>query len=113
MPIAIEVRSNMLPGMGGRMLARVAEVVAEAAIDCQSLAKTFVPKDTGTLARSIGAEPENAEQTVWVVGTNVEYAPYVEFGTVHMAAQPYMTPASEQVRPRFISRLENVVKDVT
>lgn len=27
------------------------------------------------------------------IGTNVEYAPYVEFGTVKMKAKPYLRPA--------------------
>ncbi len=27
------------------------------------------------------------------VGTNVEYAPYVELGTRYMRAQPYLVPA--------------------
>lgn len=33
----------------------------------------------------------------WVVAPNVEYAGHVEYGTVHMSAQPYMRPAAEQV----------------
>lgn len=33
----------------------------------------------------------------WVVGTNVEYSVYVEFGTYKMAAQPYLRPAVERV----------------
>ena len=45
--------------------------------------------------------------TTYIVGTNVEYAPYVEFGTRHMSAQPYLRPAVEEVRsniPRYVSR---------
>lgn len=34
----------------------------------------------------------------WVVGTNVEYAPYVEFGTSRMGAQPYLRPAVDRAR---------------
>jgi len=30
-----------------------------------------------------------------VIGTNVEYAPYIELGTSKMAAQPYLVPALE------------------
>ena len=43
-------------------------------------AKRDVPVDTGELQQSIrqGVENEGLAQTV---GTNVEYAPYVEFGT--------------------------------
>lgn len=34
----------------------------------------------------------------WVVGSDVEYAAYVEFGTSKMAAQPYLRPALEEAR---------------
>lgn len=40
--------------------------------------------------------PEN-EDVVYVVGTNVEYAAYVEFGTSKMEAQPYLFPAARRV----------------
>lgn len=33
--------------------------------------------------------------TVVIVGTNVEYAPHIELGTVKMAARPYLHPAIE------------------
>jgi phage gpG-like protein len=32
----------------------------------------------------------------WTVGTNVEYAVYVEFGTSRMAAQPFLRTAAER-----------------
>lgn len=34
----------------------------------------------------------------WVVGTNVEYSVYVEFGTSKMGAQPYFRPAIEHAK---------------
>lgn len=34
----------------------------------------------------------------YTVGTNVEYALYVEYGTSRMAAQPYLRPAAAHVR---------------
>lgn len=34
----------------------------------------------------------------YVVGTNVEYAPYVEFGTSKMSAQPYLRPAADKAQ---------------
>jgi HK97 gp10 family phage protein len=46
----------------------------------------------GNLRNSITHEVEGKEAKV---GTNVEYAPYVELGTSKMAAQPYLNPALE------------------
>lgn len=54
------------------------------------------PIDTGRLKRSIHPTiPQKIGDGVQVtaVGTNVEYAPYQEFGTKFMKAQPYLIPA--------------------
>lgn len=37
------------------------------------------------------------DDVVWIVGTNVEYAAFVEFGTSKMEAQPYLLPAARRV----------------
>lgn len=53
-------------------------------------AKMVCPTDTGRLKNSI--THTNDKNTAYV-GTNVEYAPYVEMGTVNTDAQPYLKPA--------------------
>lgn len=45
------------------------------------------------------------ENTVFV-GTNVYYAPYVEFGTSKMTPKPFLKPAVEQ----HISEYKNIIK---
>lgn len=35
------------------------------------------------------------------VGSNLEYATYLEYGTVNMAARPFMRPAFERTRTRI------------
>lgn len=47
-------------------------------IAAESLAKAQTPVDTGRLRNSITYEISEGEEAVYV-GTNVEYAPYVEF----------------------------------
>lgn len=56
-------------------------------------ATSVVPVDTGALQDSIGGDvlgPEEAE-----IYAEEEYAAYVEYGTIHMDAQPYLEPALE------------------
>jgi len=61
-------------------------------------AKQRAPVDTGRLRASITAELiEKGEVPKVLVGTNVEYAPNVEFGTENQAAQPFIRPAARQV----------------
>lgn len=62
-------------------------------------AKDRAPVDTGRLRTSITFEEEQNRNGFLklVVGSNVDYAPFVEFGTERQAAQPYLRPALRQV----------------
>ena len=61
-------------------------------------AKELCPVDTGRLRSSITSQIERDGATiVGVVGTDVEYASFVEFGTQRMEAQPFLVPAAYAV----------------
>lgn len=47
----------------------------------------------GTLRNSI--THQQYDEDTEVIGSNVEYAPYVELGTRKMKARPYLRPAAE------------------
>lgn len=57
----------------------------------QTDAKLRCPVDTGRLRASISVK-EISDLHVRV-GTNVEYAPFVELGTRYKGARPYLVPA--------------------
>ena len=82
------------------------------ALVVEGQAKALVPVDTGNLRNSITHEVEKKEARV---GTNVEYGPFVELGTVKMAAQPYLNPALEQnknsIRKIFADAIHKGVSD--
>lgn len=62
--------------------------------------------DTGNLANSFEVEhPDSCEAIVSVHG---EYAQYLEFGTEHMAPRPFLTPAANKVRGKFLEALEQL-----
>lgn len=101
----------------------VSREVIRAALNIQRSAKERAPVDTGRLRNSITvAESEEdlprsieegpfrnqirAGMLTAVIGTNVEYAPFQEFGTSRMPAQPYLFPAYEEERPKFVERLQ-------
>lgn len=48
--------------------------------DAAQTAANFAPVDTGRLKNSISSAVDTEEQVAYI-GTNVEYAPYQEFGT--------------------------------
>ena len=63
---------------------------------------------TGTLRASITHRLEEEDgDTVGYVGTNVEYAPYLEFGTSRMAARPFMFPALETNRTNIVDAIKD------
>lgn len=53
------------------------------------------PVDTGNLRGSITREIDTSDNAVYI-GTNVEYAPYVELGTSRQKAQPFLRPAASE-----------------
>lgn len=68
-------------------------------IQVQNYARELCPVDTGRLRASITMDSGRDSRGAWVtIGTNVEYAPYVEFGTRYMSPQPYMRPAVMMAR---------------
>jgi HK97 gp10 family phage protein len=60
------------------------------AILVQNAAVKDAPKDTGLLKSRIERQIENNNA---YVGTSLEYAPYLEFGTRFQKAQPFLRPA--------------------
>jgi HK97 gp10 family phage protein len=63
----------------------------------QKYTKTkHVPVLTGDLRNSIVTE--NINELKSRVLTNLEYAPYVEYGTRYQRPQPYLRPATEDAR---------------
>jgi len=75
--------------------ALIAEELGKAVRDLVLLvegeAKKRCPVDTGQLRASI--TPVIESWAAGYVGTNTAYAPYVEYGTRKMAAQPFLEPA--------------------
>lgn len=75
----------------------------------ESYAKKLCPVDTGNLRNSITHQQydENTE----VIGTNVEYAPYVELGTHKMAPRPYLRPAAEGHAAEYANIVKKVMQN--
>ena len=67
------------------------KAVVELVLLVEAEAKKRCPVDTGLLRASI--TPVIESWAAGYVGTNTHYAPYVEYGTRHMAAQPFLEPA--------------------
>ena len=78
--ISEDIKSALLKGL------ETCGLVAE------GYAKKLAPVDTGNLRNSITHDVDDGEPAVYI-GTNVEYAPYQELGTINMDANPFLKPA--------------------
>jgi HK97 gp10 family phage protein len=46
------------------------------------------------------------------IGTNVEYAPHVEFGTIHQSAQPFLRPAFDEKKVEALKQVKDSLKAI-
>lgn len=87
-----------------KKIARALEAVGAAA---ETYAKELCPVDTGHLRDSITHSVD--DNTVYL-GSDVEYAPYVEFGTYKQKPQPFMGPAMQDHLDEYKAILEDFLK---
>lgn len=66
--------------------------------------------DTGRLANSVAVEIQDGDV---YVGSGVEYAPHLEFGTVNMVQRPWLNPALEQNRRKINKLISDAIADTT
>jgi HK97 gp10 family phage protein len=102
-----QIDSELQAALKEALSAGAAVVVRDAKIRC--------PVDTGTLRRSLReirkiGSPGRIESNV---GTDIEYAPHVEYGTRYQASQPYLRPAldenTDEIQRAFDLKIKQVV----
>ena len=64
--------------------------------------------DTGRLAGSVSFKKEQGIAVS--VFTEVEYGPWLEFGTMNIKARPAWEPAIEEMRPKYLRRMETAIR---
>ena len=79
-------------------------------LTAERFAKKLAPYDTGNLRNSITHDVDDVEPAAYI-GTNVEYAPYVCLGTIHMKAQPFLKPAVADHANEYRKIIENELKN--
>lgn len=127
---AEEFKANM-NNVDGHKVREIADRIGQI---MQETAVMRVPVDTGNLRSSINTAIESGEdETTITVGTNIFYAPYVEYGTgqigaesggveyprdsdvtysserIGMEAQPFLRPALYDNEKRIMELVKNAV----
>lgn len=66
--------------------------------------------DTGRLANSVVTSSDIQEPLTVEVSTDVEYGPYLEFGTRTIAPRPNWVPSVQDETPKYIRRVEAAIR---
>lgn len=88
----IEIKENHIDEYLKAVDAAKQRGLEKVGLTAERYAKALCPVDTGRLRNSISHAVEG--DSVYI-GTNVEYAVYVEKGTRKMQAYPYLKPAAQ------------------
>ena len=86
------------------------ETIKEGCLTIKEDAKELCPVDDGELRASIKDEQSNHNNVIeGTVGTDKEYAPFVEFGTRYRVPSPFLYPSFNKHKDTFKSNLiENI-----
>lgn len=91
----------------GAMQEQLEAAFEECGLDAEYYAAKACPVDTGRLRASITHEVDGVGRGIqMVIGTNVEYAPYVENGTTRQTAQPFIKPSISE----HISHYQSIIR---
>ena len=108
MAIDVKITDN-----SGEFLKALPEQIEQALIaiglTAESYAKRDCPVDTGRLRNSITNAVRADEKAVYI-GSNVEYAAFVELGTSRMKARPYLRPAATEHTAEYKRLAEQALK---
>lgn len=91
--MAVQVNEDNTDKVTEGIESAIAVALEEIGLLAENYAAKKCPVDTGNLRGSIAYEVDTADNAVYI-GTNVEYAPYVELGTSRQKAQPFLRPAA-------------------
>lgn len=115
--VVVKVTFNRFPEIAAAMPERTRRVVQKTGHDIEAGAKQRVRVDTGALKNSITTEEEDGGLTA-IVAPHTDYAIFQEFGPAANAQgrqwsfTPYMTPAAEVERPRFVAAMKQMLQDL-
>ena len=108
MRLSVRITSNQWGQFLARFQREGSAAVAETleAIRAEAAQRSRV--ETGAMRDGWAVTMENPHSGT--VANEVDHTIYNEYGTVHMPAQPMLTPAIEHARPRLTTRLGEALK---
>lgn len=93
---------NAIPALIAYVESESRAAVLKSAERVAAKARSYAPVDTGYLKSSIEASSVTSGKEADIL-VGAPYGAYVEYGTVHMAAQPFLTPAIREEEAEFFN----------
>lgn len=105
----LEIREDNARQIADAIDQALAKALEEVGLVAEGYAKKACPVDTGRLRNSITHQVRPSEKSVYI-GTNVEYAPYVELSTSRTKGQPFLRPAAKDHENTYRKIFESNLK---
>jgi HK97 gp10 family phage protein len=108
------IRENNAEQIAGAIKTSLAAALEEVGLAAEGFAKKKLTEnhsvDTGRLRNSVTHAIDMGGEAVYI-GTNVEYAPYVELGTSRSEEKPYLRPAAQDHAREYRVIIEKHLKN--
>ena len=106
----LEVREDNREQFKHALWKALARGLEECGLVAEGYAKRLCPVDTGRLRNSITHVVNYGAKAVYI-GTNVEYAEYVEKGTSRQEKQPFLEPVAKNHGRQYRAIIENELRN--
>lgn len=104
--LTVRVLSNKFGKIAKQLQPAADAITDEVLAEGLAYARSIAPVDTGEHRDSLGTEREGPGAGVLYAGA--PHSIFLEWGTVHQAAQPTLIPASEFMRPLMLARMRDL-----
>ncbi len=103
--------ADLFAGVGTEIQTTLERGILAACLFVEGDAKKRAPVDTGKLRNSISHRVvTDYTGVVGEVGTNVEYGPFMEFGTRYVVPRPFLTPAANENKSAILKIIAEQIK---
>ena len=92
------------------MQPKAAAIIEKYGLAMATEAAKNAPVDTSALRNSLLSESKMTGDLLYTISDGVEYGVWQEFGTGRMAAQPFLVPAVELWRDKFLNAFSELFK---
>lgn len=111
----VKLDTKVLDKITAELRPKAREIINKYGVVIAGAAAKNAPVDTGALRNSIVSESQMTDDLTYTVQDGVEYGIWVEIGHMasngkHVAAQPFLVPAIEQWRDKFLAAFEGLFK---